>query len=90
MDREVDRKLRVQVQGQKLRSARCSLQRHAATSGYFAAVEGSFFVDTGIYPETNGDIVRRAGGGIAAGTIVEKAEDYLAVCHRRQSSLTVS
>ncbi len=54
-----------------------------ATGGYFAAVEDGFFVDTGIYPETNDDgIVRRADGGIAAGTIVERAEDYLApVCH---------
>ncbi len=66
------------------------LEGMLATGGYFAAVEDGFFVDTGIYPETNDDgIVRRADGGIAAGTIVERAEDYLApVCHhfRRQSS----
>ncbi len=59
------------------------LEGMLATGGYFAAVEDGFFVDTGIYPETNDDgIVRRADGGIAAGTIVERAEDYLApVCH---------
>ena len=50
--------------------------------GYFAAVEDAYFVDTGIYPETNDDgIVRQAGGGVAAGTIVPREDDYLApVC----------
>jgi len=51
--------------------------------GYFAAVEQGYFVDSGIYPETNDDgIVRYADGGVAAGSIVERADDYLApVCH---------
>ena len=51
--------------------------------GYFAAVEQGYFVDSGEYPETNDDgIVRFADGGVAAGTIVERADDYLApVCH---------
>ena len=51
--------------------------------GYFAAVEDAYFVDTGIYPETNDDgIVRHADGGVAAGTIVPREDDYLApVCH---------
>ena len=42
-----------------------------------------YFVDSGEYPETNDDgIVRYADGGVAAGTIVERADDYLApVCH---------
>jgi D-ornithine 4,5-aminomutase subunit beta len=50
--------------------------------GYFAAVEQAYFVDSGEYPETNDDgIVRTSDGGVAAGTIVERAEDYLApVC----------
>jgi D-ornithine 4,5-aminomutase subunit beta len=51
--------------------------------GYFAAVEQGYFVDSGQYPETNDDgIVRFADGGVAAGTIVQRADDYLApVCH---------
>jgi len=59
------------------------LEGMLGTGGYFAAVEDAFFVDTGIYPETNDDgIVRRMDGGVAAGTIVPRADDYLApVCH---------
>ncbi|MEZ5126734.1 MAG: D-ornithine 4,5-aminomutase subunit OraE, partial [Thermoleophilia bacterium] len=51
--------------------------------GYFAAVEQAYFVDSGEYPETRDDgIARRADGGVAAGTVVERAADYLApVCH---------
>jgi len=51
--------------------------------GYFTGVEEAYFVDSGEYPETNDDgIVRQSQGGVAAGTIVERAEDYLApVCH---------
>ncbi|NLX61677.1 MAG: LuxR family transcriptional regulator [Tissierellia bacterium] len=47
--------------------------------GYFEAVERGFFVDSGYYPERNGDgIVRKIDGGIGAGTVVERDEDYLA------------
>ena len=47
--------------------------------GYFAAVEEGFFVDSGIYPERNGDgIARKIEGGIGAGTIVKRAADYMA------------
>jgi len=51
--------------------------------GYFAAVEQAYFVDSGIYPETHDDgIARQGDGGVAAGTIVPRAGDYLApVCH---------
>ncbi len=51
--------------------------------GYFAAVEQGYFVDSGCYPETNDDgIFRKTDGGVAAGTVVERADDYLApVCH---------
>ena len=51
--------------------------------GYFAAVEQAYFVDSGLYPETHDDgIARKADGGVAAGSIVERAADYLApVCH---------
>jgi len=51
--------------------------------GYFAAVEQGYFVDSGCYPETNDDgIFRKIDGGVGAGTVVERADDYLApVCH---------
>jgi D-ornithine 4,5-aminomutase subunit beta len=51
--------------------------------GYFAAVEQAYFVDSGEYPETNDDGIARDGqGGVAAGSIVPRADDYLApVCH---------
>lgn len=59
------------------------LEAMARDGGYFASVEDAYFVDSGEYPETNDDgIVRQAAGGVAAGTIVERADDYLApVCH---------
>ncbi|MBQ3849086.1 MAG: cobalamin-dependent protein [Clostridia bacterium] len=47
--------------------------------GYFAAVEEGFFVDSGIYPERNGDgIARKMNGGIGAGTIVKRDKQYMA------------
>ncbi len=51
--------------------------------GYFASVEEAYFVDSGEYPETHDDGIRRtADGGVASGTIIERADDYLApVCH---------
>jgi D-ornithine 4,5-aminomutase subunit beta len=50
--------------------------------GYFAGVEEAYFVDSGEYPETHDDgIVRSGDSGVAVGTIVERADDYLApVC----------
>lgn len=51
--------------------------------GYFEAVARGFFVDSGFYPERNGDgIARDPQGGVAAGSIVERDKDYMApVCH---------
>lgn len=51
--------------------------------GYFNAVQQGFFVDSGFYPERNGDgIARDINGGIGAGTVVERDKDYMApVCH---------
>lgn len=47
--------------------------------GYFAAVEAGMFVDSGMYPERNGDgIARKINGGIGAGTIVKREADYCA------------
>ncbi|MDO4720078.1 MAG: D-ornithine 4,5-aminomutase subunit OraE [Peptostreptococcaceae bacterium] len=47
--------------------------------GYFNAVEQGFFVDSGFYPERNGDgIARQSEGGIGVGTVFERDEDYMA------------
>ena len=47
--------------------------------GYFQAVEDGFFIDSGIYPERNGDGISRAiNGGIGAGTVYERDDDYFA------------
>lgn len=47
--------------------------------GYFKAVEEGLFVDSGLYPERNGDgIARKIDGGVAAGTIFDRDDDYLA------------
>ena len=49
------------------------------TGGYFKAVEEGFFVDSGMYPERNGDgIARKADGGIGFGYVYERDEDYFA------------
>lgn len=47
--------------------------------GYFKAVEEGFFVDSGLYPERNGDgIFRKSDGGIGFGYVYERDEDYFA------------
>ena len=47
--------------------------------GYFEAVEKGFFVDSGNYPERNGDgISRKIREGVGAGSVYERDEDYLA------------
>ncbi len=47
--------------------------------GYFAAVERGMFVDSGRYPERQGDgIVRQANGGVGAGAVFARDPDYLA------------
>lgn len=49
------------------------------SGGYFEAVEKGFFVDSGYYPERNGDgISREIQGGIGEGAIFERDEDYMA------------
>lgn len=59
------------------------LEAMLADGGYFAGVEEAYFVDSGEYPETHDDgIARSSDGGVAEGTIVERAADYMApVCH---------
>ncbi len=47
--------------------------------GYFEAVEKGFFVDSGKYPERNGDgIGRKIDGGVGHGTVYEREADYMA------------
>lgn len=47
--------------------------------GYFEAVEKGFFIDSGIYPERNGDgIIRKIHGGIGANTVYQRDSDYFA------------
>ncbi|MDR3302139.1 MAG: cobalamin-dependent protein, partial [Spirochaetaceae bacterium] len=47
--------------------------------GYFEAVEAGFFVDSGNYPERNGDgIARKIAGGVGQGSIFKRDEDYFA------------
>ncbi len=50
--------------------------------GYFKAVQSGFFVDSGEYPERNGDgIARKIDGGIASDSVYEREKDYFApVC----------
>ncbi len=55
------------------------LEELLEVGGYYEAVEKGFFVDSGMYPERNGDgIVRKIDGGIGAGTVFERDEDYMA------------
>lgn len=53
-----------------------------AAGGYFAAVSQGFFVDSGQYPERNGDgIARDPQGGVGADTVAPRDPDYFApVC----------
>ncbi|MDO4711295.1 MAG: D-ornithine 4,5-aminomutase subunit OraE [Peptostreptococcaceae bacterium] len=55
------------------------LEEIRETGGFFKAVEEGFFVDSGYYPERNGDgIARKIEGGVGAGTVYERDEDYFA------------
>lgn len=48
-----------------------------AVGGYYAAVEAGHFVDSGHYPERNGDGIKRdPNDGSGAGTVIERAPDY--------------
>lgn len=55
------------------------LEQVIEDGGYFESVEKGNFVDSGMFPERNGDgIVRKIDGGIGAGTVYERDADYLA------------
>jgi len=73
------------VLGQKVRELKeraVLFLEEIAAMGYFKAVEAGYFVDSGLYPERNGDgIARQSDGGVGCGTIVPRDEDYMApVC----------
>ena len=47
--------------------------------GYFESVAKGFFIDSGMYPERNGDGIARAiDGGIGANTVYKRDEKYFA------------
>lgn len=47
--------------------------------GYFESVEKGYFVDSGYYPQKNGDgIARKRDGGVGAGFVFERDERYFA------------
>lgn len=49
------------------------------TGGYFNAVQEGFFIDSGYYPERNGDgIPREIEGGIGYGWVFERDPEYFA------------
>jgi D-ornithine 4,5-aminomutase subunit beta len=55
------------------------LEEMVEQGGYFAAVENGMFVDSGRFPERNGDgIARKADGGVGAGTVIRRESDYFA------------
>lgn len=58
------------------------LEEIIENGGYFKAVEDGFFVDSGEYPERNGDgISRKIDKGVAADTIYKREKEYFApVC----------
>lgn len=58
------------------------LEEILAVGGYFTAVAQGFFVDSGYYPERNGDgIARLPEAGIGAGSVTPRDPDYFApVC----------
>lgn len=59
------------------------LEEIIEAGGYFNAVEQGFFVDSGFYPQRNGDgIARQISGGIGPDSVYAREEEYFApVCH---------
>ena len=55
------------------------MEEMLAVGGYFEATEKGFFIDSGEYPERNDDgLTRFKEGGIGAGTVVPREDDYFA------------
>jgi D-ornithine 4,5-aminomutase subunit beta len=71
-----DGPLRAQARELKERAV-LFLEEILAAGGYYAAVAAGHFVDSGYFPERNGDgIVREPGSGDAADTVIRRAADY--------------
>lgn len=50
-----------------------------AEGGYFNAVEKGFFIDSGIYPQRNGDgMARKINGGVGVNSVYKRDDDYFA------------
>jgi len=77
-----EEKVRPQIRDLKMRAI-LMLEEIIEKGGYFEAVEEGMFVDNGYYPERQGDgIARPKDGGIGAGSVVPRDEDYMApVCN---------
>ncbi len=55
------------------------LEQIIEDGGYFESVQKGNFVDSGMFPERNGDgIVRKIDAGVGAGKVYERDEDYMA------------
>jgi len=55
------------------------LEEMIELGGYFSAVEAGMFVDSGNYPERNGDgIVRQTDAGVSADSVFKREQDYFA------------
>ncbi len=55
------------------------LEEILEAGGYFKAVEAGFFIDSGQYPQRNGDgIARKIDGGVGAGTVYKRDPEYMA------------
>lgn len=79
----LDRDGKLGEKARELKERACLfLEEILEVGGYFAAVGKGFFVDSGYYPERNGDgIARDMNGGVGAGSIVPRDPDYMApVC----------
>ncbi len=82
----LDRMVRLDREGELGRVAReikeravLFLEEILELGGYFKAVEEGMFVDSGYYPERAGDgIAREIEGGVGAGTVIPRADDYWA------------
>lgn len=78
LDLKKDGYLREKVRDLKERAV-LFMEEIISAGGYFEAVEKGFFVDSGYYPQRNGDgIGRKQEGGVGADTIYKRDADYMA------------
>ena len=77
---KIDREGPLGIEARELKErAVLFMEEMIEVGGYFKAVEQGFFIDSGYYPERNGDgIPRDSQGGIGFGMIFERDPDYFA------------